>query len=190
MNSLWPTPSAADMETVIEQLGRRPRGFLGVARRCRYGFPQVIVNHPVFLEGEEPHVFPTLFWLTCPYLNRLVARLESSGHVARWQQCLQEDAQLAAAMQQAHEHYAQQRREVVPDAVQSCLARSYAKHYRVLMESGVGGIRNQEGIKCLHTHLAHTLAGGPNPVGQWTAQQIPELDGCPTGRCGEERKQP
>ena len=174
---------------VVEQLGRKPRGLLGVAKRCRYGFPQVIVNHPVFLEGEEPQVFPTLFWLTCPYINILVARLESAGHVARCQQRMADDPELAAAMQQAHENYAKQRRDVVPQSVQASLARNYPKRHDVLMNSGVGGIRTQEGIKCLHAHLAHYLAGGPNPVGAWAAQQIKDLDGCSTGRCGEELRQ-
>ena len=35
---------------------------------------------------------------------------------------------------------------------------------------GVGGTRI--GVKCLHAHVAYTLAGGDDPVGQWTLDQI------------------
>jgi hypothetical protein len=35
---------------------------------------------------------------------------------------------------------------------------------------GVGGTR--EGLKCLHAHYAHWLAGGNDPVGEWTNAQL------------------
>ena len=35
---------------------------------------------------------------------------------------------------------------------------------------GVGGTRR--GVKCLHAHLAWYLAGGPDPVGRWTCEQL------------------
>jgi hypothetical protein len=37
---------------------------------------------------------------------------------------------------------------------------------------GVGGTRR--GVKCLHAHLAHWLAGGPDPVGEWVISQLTE----------------
>jgi hypothetical protein len=36
--------------------------------------------------------------------------------------------------------------------------------------AGVGGTRR--GVKCLHAHLAHWLAGGDDAVGQWVAEQL------------------
>lgn len=186
MQQGWQSPTEQDATVVIEQLGRKPRGFLGTAKRCRYGFPQVIVNHPVYTEGEEPQVFPTLYWLTCPYLQRETARLESAGKIGEFQAMVSEDQELNQRMATAHEEYARQRMEVVPTAVQEAMERNYAKRYKVLRDSGIGGIRSQEGIKCLHTHLAHYLAGGNNPAGHWTATQICDVNGCPTGRCREE----
>ncbi len=35
---------------------------------------------------------------------------------------------------------------------------------------GVGGTR--QGVKCLHAHLAWWLAGGDDPVGEWTARAV------------------
>jgi hypothetical protein len=34
----------------------------------------------------------------------------------------------------------------------------------------VGGTRR--GVKCLHAHLAHWLAGGDDAVGEWVAMQL------------------
>jgi hypothetical protein len=49
---------------------------------------------------------------------------------------------------------------------------------------GVGGTA-EGGMKCLHAHLAHYLAGGENPVGAEVARELGDLQerDCP-GRCG------
>ena len=39
---------------------------------------------------------------------------------------------------------------------------------------GVGGTR--QGVKCLHTHLAHYLAAGYDPVGEWVVEQLEAND--------------
>ena len=71
-----------DRSLIALQLGREARGLLGIGLRCKYGHPQVIVNRPVSIEIADINVFPTLFWLTCPYLRKAVARLESEGWIA------------------------------------------------------------------------------------------------------------
>ena len=71
--------SLSDWDVIAEQIGRRPRGLAGVPVRCSYGFPQVIRVRPL-VDGKP---FPTLFWLTCPYLVREVDRLEADGWIGR-----------------------------------------------------------------------------------------------------------
>ena len=44
--------------------------------------------------------------------------------------------------------------------------------YRVIKESGVGGIMDFSGIKCLHTHYAHYLVDSNNPVGELVEQLL------------------
>ena len=39
---------------------------------------------------------------------------------------------------------------------------------------GVGGTR--EGVKCLHAHYAHWLAGADDPVGEWVHAQLLERE--------------
>lgn len=80
-----------------------------MARRCPYGYPQVVVTHPLHRTEEGFVVFPTLFWLTCPFLGAEVARLESAGAVKRYEARLQADSGLAARYLAAHDAYRRER---------------------------------------------------------------------------------
>lgn len=144
-------PSAADLEAVKELLGRAPEGAFTVAVRRRDGLPAVIANDPLLRDGTP---MPTLFWLVDPDLCAGVARLESSGGVR--QAGASVDAEALAA---AHARYAAARDASVP-----------AGWTGPTPTGGVGGTRR--GVKCLHAHLAWWLAGGDDPVGQWTAAQL------------------
>ncbi|MCV0022233.1 DUF501 domain-containing protein, partial [Mobiluncus curtisii] len=61
--------SPQDLRIIAAQLGRVPRGVIGVAARCGgdaatpAGHPAVIASAPR-LPGGEP--FPTFYYLTCP----------------------------------------------------------------------------------------------------------------------------
>jgi len=59
-----------DLDTVAEQLGRVPRGVVGIAARCRCGRPLVVRTAPRLEDGSP---FPTTFYLTSPGAVRAVA---------------------------------------------------------------------------------------------------------------------
>src|SRR5918998_727122 len=63
-----------DRAVVERQLGRPPRAFLRVARRCPFGRPAVTEQSALDERGEP---FPTTFWLTCPQLVAAISQLES-----------------------------------------------------------------------------------------------------------------
>lgn len=178
--------SEEDRKVVVQQLGREPRGVLGVATRCPYGFPQVIANRPVTVEIEDLTVFPTLFWLTCPYLKKVVAQLESEGWISKFMEELETDETFSQEMTAAHDFHAKLRRELVPDKVLENLSERYPKRHRVLTESGVGGIRNYQGVKCLHTHLADYLVTKENPVGRKVLTLLGNDTTCSSGECAKE----
>jgi exopolyphosphatase/guanosine-5'-triphosphate,3'-diphosphate pyrophosphatase len=142
----------SDLTTVREQLGREPTTPFTVVARCPEGHPLVIRNHPVDAEG---HPFPTLFWLTCPAAVKAVSRLESEGAIARLNQRAEHDAAFAEELAAAHAAYAAERAREVAQARE---------------HGGVGGTRT--GVKCLHAHYAHHLAGGDDPVGAWVAAEV------------------
>jgi len=65
-----------DEAVIAIQLGRSPRGLVGVAHRCPCGLPDVAETAPRLPDGSP---FPTLYYLTCPRANAAVSRLEASG---------------------------------------------------------------------------------------------------------------
>jgi len=141
----------ADVEAVATLLGRRPAGAFTVAVRDRHRRPVVIENAP-FLEDGRP--MPTRYWLVDEALRDAVSRLEAEGGVRQAQEAVDPE-ELAAA----HARYAAERDRLVPSG-----------HSGPRPSGGVGGTRR--GVKCLHAHLAWTLAGGDDPVGRWVAERL------------------
>lgn len=142
----------SDLTTVADQLGREPTTPFTVVARCPDGHPLVIRNAPLDAEAKP---FPTLFWLTCPAASKAVSRLESEGWITRLNDRLAGEAELSAAVERAHDEYANERARGHPGAEAF---------------GGVGGTRT--GVKCLHAHYANHVAGGDDPVGSWTAERI------------------
>src|SRR5699024_6849091 len=74
------TVSDADLSTVAEQLGRKPRGVVDIAYRTPDGQPAVIKTAPRLPDGTP---FPTLYYLTDPRLTAEASRLEVA-HIMKW----------------------------------------------------------------------------------------------------------
>ncbi len=176
----------ADLDTIRWQLGRPPTGALTVARRCPYGYPQVILTHPLHRSGEEFAVFPTLFWLSCPFLTAAVSRLESGGAVKRFEALLAADPDLAARYAAAHDAYRRERLSLLSPADRQFLHQVNAIDR---LETGIAGLGNPQRVKCLHAHLAHFLARGENPIGEAVATEVLQLC-CASQRvlCAKENK--
>ena len=143
---------------VAAQIGREPRGDVGVAARCEYGLPMAIRTSPR-LESGEP--FPTLYWLTCPLAVRAVGRLEATGRMRDLNARLGSEPKLAAAYRAAHDRYVRDR-----DGEGDVTAES------------AGGMPGR--VKCLHALYAHELADA-NPIGAVVRDEVEPL-GCP-GPC-------
>lgn len=152
----------ADIAVIAEQLGRQPRALRAVAARCPSGHPAVIQTRPRFADGTP---FPTLYYLTCPRLCALVGTLESSGVMRRMTERLGTDPELAEWYRRCHEGYLAERDAIEPLGT----------------EVSAGGMPGR--VKCLHVHLAHTLARGPgvNPFGDETLALVKES--WPRGAC-------
>lgn len=143
--------SAADYARVAELLGREPEGDFEVVVRDRSGDPVVIRNAPVLRNGRP---MPTLYWLVGAEARRRVGRLEADGGVRAAEAAVSTDV-----LEAAHARYAAERDAAV-----------VAGHIGPRPTGGVGGTR--QGVKCLHAHYAWHLAGGDDPVGRWTAEQL------------------
>ncbi|GGC15743.1 DUF501 domain-containing protein [Cellulomonas carbonis] len=140
--------SEADLATLEAQLGRPPRGVVGIAARCVCGRPTVVRTAPRLPDGTP---FPTTYYLTHPRAVAAVSTLEASGVMREMTTRLADDAELADHYRRAHEHYLARRAELgeVPE----------------IDGISAGGMPTR--VKCLHVLVGHALAAGPgvNPLG-------------------------
>ena len=140
-------PKMEDSALVARQLGRTPRAFRRVVRRCPFGAPAVTEQAPYDGTGEP---FPTTYYVTCTHLVSAIARLEAAGGVARWSEAAKRDPWLRASLERAT---AEQR------AVRLHLAGAGRGRDRgSSLELGIGGTTRPERLKCLHAHVAFALA--------------------------------
>ncbi|MGJ6980831.1 DUF501 domain-containing protein [Aestuariimicrobium soli] len=130
-----------DRAAVTEQLGREPRGVVGIAWRCTCGLPGVVATEPRLPNGTP---FPTTYYLTCPKLASAIGTLEASGLMADMSERLTTDEALAANYRRAHESYLADRESLgdVPE----------------IRGISAGGMPTR--VKCLHVLVAHALAKG------------------------------
>jgi exopolyphosphatase/guanosine-5'-triphosphate,3'-diphosphate pyrophosphatase len=144
-------PSPSDIARITELLGRVPQGNFQVVVRTRSGDPVVLYNEPLLADGTP---MPTRYWLVGEHETVQAGRLEAQGGVNT------AEAEVnPVALAEAHARYAAERDASIA-----------AEHTGPRPSGGVGGTRI--GVKCLHAHLGWWLAGGNDPVGQWTADKL------------------
>ncbi|MCK8824902.1 DUF501 domain-containing protein [Fuchsiella alkaliacetigena] len=179
---------AEEMEIIIEQLGRTPRNLLRVEKYCAYGYPEVLTTYPLLVKQGDYGVFPTTYWLSCPKLVNEISKLEAVGQVKKIQSIINNNPQQFAQLKTAYQNYAQARVDLLTEEDLKRLPQENPELWRVISESGVGGIMNEEGIKCLHTHYADFLVNGVNPVGEIVAKLLNEKfnEECKS-KCGSEK---
>lgn len=138
----------ADLDVLAQQLGRPPRGVVGVAARCVCGRPTVVRTAPRLEDGTP---FPTTFYLTSPGAVAAVSTLEASGIMREMSARIEVEDDLASAYRAAHEDYLARRAELG----------------EVAEIDGISAGGMPDRVKCLHVLVGHALAVGPgvNPLG-------------------------
>jgi hypothetical protein len=159
--------ASPDQVVVSTQMGRSPRTPWRVGSRCAHGYPTTIVS-PALLDDSTP--FPTLAWLTCPWLSERAARAESAGEIDRWSADIAVDEALSAALVEADGELRRRRAEESGGS-DACSA------------VGIAGQRDPLGIKCLHAHVALALVGISDPIGRALLDAGPRT--CDSGQCRE-----
>ena len=155
MNTATETVSDDDLRVLAEQLGRAPRGVVGIAARCACGRPTVARTAPRLPDGTP---FPTVYYLTHPGAVAAASTLEANGVMKEMTARLESDDELAAAYRKAHEHYLVQREAI--------------GHVEEIAGISAGGMPTR--VKCLHVLFAHALAAGPgvNPLGDEALEMV------------------
>jgi uncharacterized protein len=153
-----------DSAMVELQLGRAPRAFRRVVRRCPFGSPAVTEQEPYDREAEP---FPTTYYLTCPHLVAAVSRVEARGGVERWSAAAARDGGLRASLARATEHQRRLRRALAGGRVGRDGGRS--------LSLGIGGAQSPDRLKCLHAHVAFALAQPGYELGEEILAELEPL---------------
>lgn len=161
-------------ELIEKQIDRKPEGMREVSKICPFGYPAVIKVLPFF----NNRVFPTTYWLTCPYLNKNISRLEDSNWINKLQEKINNNDELKKQLERAHNNYAKQRMNMLDKKTVKKIKEISYDIYFTLKNSGVGGIKDKNGIKCLHTHVADYLVNKLNPVGEIIFKKVMWPDKC------------
>ena len=137
---------------VVEyQLGRVPRTPWRVVVGCKYGQPQVIASPSKLDDGE---LFPQWVWLTCPFLCKVIARVESEGGCEEATAFLERRPRCAEQLLASDILMREMRAKEDKDGKDHC------------EDVGLAGSKDPLKVKCLHAHVAYHLAGLNNPVGK------------------------
>ncbi|KHK98480.1 septum formation initiator family protein [Microbacterium mangrovi] len=145
----------ADIAVLRSQLGREPRGVVGIAARCICGNPTVVATAPRLPDGTP---FPTFYYLTHPAATAAMSTLEAEHVMPELQELLADD-DVRAAYEAAHLAYLADRAQFgeVPE----------------IAGISAGGMPTR--VKCLHALAGHALAAGPgvNPIGDAALARSP-----------------
>jgi len=158
--------SEVDAILVAGQLDRKPRGSWSVRTRCIYQRPAVIATAPQLEDGTY---FPTLFYLTCPWLVLYINGLESTTAVSEWAEKLATEPDLRSRM-------------IATDARYRAMRASFAGGTDPTPDVGIAGQRSPLSTKCIHAHVATYLAGLDDPVGESVVSSMTACC-CPSDLC-------
>ncbi len=147
-----------EQAVIAAQLGRPSRGRSAVAHRCAHGLPTVLRVDPRLVDGTP---FPTTFWSSCPLLNSRVGTLEADHVMVGLNERLDEDEEFAREYDEAGERYVAFR-QTLGDPLPGTPRAGGAKGH----------------VKCLHSHVGHTLATNDNVVGHEALDRVLPLP-CP-----------
>jgi len=165
-----------DTDTISQQMSKRKFNFnllLGVASRCLYGKPQVILCKSL-LNGIP---FPNNFWLSCPFLVKMAGQLESFGGVKKIELYIKENS--ITGWETYNRLHARIRISLADKNEIDTLKQNNLSMYEKFCDSsiGMGGIRisKEVQVKCLHLQIASFLSLGFHPAKDWFDDGLPLL---------------
>ena len=168
-------PGPSDLKTIKAQMAGRKfdeKIILGIACRCLWHAPSVVLCHPLY-RGKP---FPTTFWLCCPHAVKTCNSLEAAGGVRELESFLEKMPAEWKAYGLRH--------SVLRMALLSRSRRRFFLFRRKAMwesirKGRVGGTKDtsKARVKCLHLQAASWLALGYHPAAGWLEQRIPAACG-------------
>jgi len=173
--------SGDDLQILKWQLGQESIRLLKVVKRCRFGYPMVILLNPMTEEDKVDYKsISNPMWLTCPFLNKKIHELESNGYIIKVKEFIDSDPDNIEIMRNAHVNYYYLRRSIFN--MNFTLGEAFGKYSKIL-SSGVGGTKDIEHVKCLHQHFGHFLVCNDNIVGRVVNGLLDGIINCQEEMC-------
>jgi hypothetical protein len=170
------TVTNKDADTISQQMRRRKFNsgmLLGIASRCLFGKPQVILCKS--LHNGVP--FPNNFWLSCPFLVKMAGQLESLGGVKKLEAYIEENSK--DDWEEYNRLHTKIRINLASKTELDTLKQKNMALYKRFCDDniGIGGIKiNKEvQVKCLHLQIASFISLGFHPGQDWFKDNIPLL---------------
>jgi uncharacterized protein len=177
--------NTGDLELIKKQLNSKEVFICGIYKKCKYGFPQIILLNPVkHIQGEEYlnyEAVSNILWLTCPYLNNNIHELENASHIKKIKTIIQNSAYFTNMMLRAHADYYYMRNFIFQKYARSEL--SIQGREVDFSKTGIGGMRDLSAIKCLHLHYCHYNLCKDNIAGLITFKLLNKKTDCDDAFC-------
>jgi uncharacterized protein len=177
----------SDVDIIGKQLKSETVCMAALIERCPHGYPSIILLKPHDPEsggdtdGKSLRMFANLVWLTCPYLNKKIHDLESNGYIGKISAFINRDKSLQAQMKDAHAEYHFLRKYVCRRYLDG--ADGKLSDDEAVVNTGIGGIRNLEHLKCLHLHYAHFRLCAKNIAGRIVCDLLEGVTACSEVDC-------
>ena len=156
-----------DSSIIKDQINRESADIARIVERCKYDYPSIVLLNAELTDNKKDESFyksiSNLIWLTCPYLNEKIHDLESQGYISKIEEFIDNDNTLKMMMENAHASYYYFRKNVYRYFVSTVASLDDMNR---IFNTGIGGIKNIENIKCLHLHYAHYRICEENVVGK------------------------
>jgi uncharacterized protein len=163
MKLIYEKIKKSDLKLIQNQLPAGKTRAFGVVHRCDHGVPSILLLHPLNKNGSINHTsIATPLWLSCPYLNKKIHKIEDSGYVSKISEFIRDDRILRANMNDAHANYYFIRKELFRLASDKSFQDADLTHFN----KGIGGSADLYYAKCLHLHYAHYFFCHLNIVGK------------------------
>lgn len=174
-----------EFKIVAGQLSGSAENVIKVIKYCPTNYPMVILVHPFY--NDKP--FPTIYWLSCPVIKEDIFKLEDTGYIEELKMKKNKIKDFRKELENAHNRYSKARIDILSKYELENAKEISEDLFNMLLKSGVAGIRDREGIKCLHGHFADYIITENNPVGREVAKKIdipPNCNFCRRFLCKEE----
>lgn len=160
-------PTVEDNTVVQRQLGYKMAA-MGVASKCKYGYPQA-----VFQDLNEGKVGSSMVRLTCPHLCQHIDEWENDGAVKALTSELKQSPEWTAALEQVNERHKRTRHMVMRDKDEGVRKLGPA-----FMDSGIAGLSpGNADVKCVHAQVADSLLSNDNEIGSQLLDRLADR-GC------------